>query len=414
MRRLKLTAERQYISGAGGCQRGPAWTRLLRRAGLLLFLLLGVGCGGSGGGRPGDPEIVAAQRAEAQAALERGQPATAVSVLQQAVPLAPEDADLWNDLGLAWLAAGNPDSAQASFQRSIRLAPGRAPAHLNLAVLLMRRGATGRAQTEFDDALQAEPGNALLYWNFAAALADVGKLEAARANLQQALALEPESGPAHAEMGRVELLAGRTPEALAHFARAESLGVESATLNANYGLALLRAGNLPAAATHLERALQMDSTRVAAWNHLGVVRLGEGNTAAAIEPLQRALRLQPRDEDVRFNLGSALLRLERYHDAAAVLGNPQPVRADLIAALGMARRGEGRTPEALALLRAAAEAAPRDVVILNNYGVVLAETGDVPAALEVWRRVLGIDPGNRTAKENVAARSGAAAPGVRP
>jgi Flp pilus assembly protein TadD len=80
----------------------------------------------------------------------------------------------------------------------------------------------------------------------------------------------------------------------------------------------------------------------------------------------------------------------------------------------MARRGEGRPREALALLRNAADGAPRDVVILNNYGVVLAESGDVTAALEVWRRVLGIEPGNRTAKDNLAARGGMATPSARP
>jgi protein O-GlcNAc transferase len=374
-----------------------------------LFALFAA-CSAPGGAKHDDSELVAASRAEAKAALQRGDPQAAVVTLTRAVPLAPDDADLWNDLGLAWLAAGGPDSAQASFQHSIRLAPGRAPAHLNLAVLLMRRGATGRAQTEFDDAVRAEPGNALLYWNFAVALTDVGKLDAARANLEHALALDPSCGPAHAEMGRVEVQAGRAPEALPYFARAESLGVHSATVTANYGLALLRAGRFADAEAQLARAVQMDSTRAPVWGHLAIARLRQGETAAAIDAWQRARRLAPRDEDIRFNLGSALLRLERYHDAAAVLSEPRPTRPDLLGALGMARRGEGRLPEALALLRQAAEGAPRDVVILNNYGVVRAESGDVPGALEVWHRVLDIEPGNRTAQENIAAQSGGGTP----
>ncbi len=382
--------------------------------GSVALALLTLGCGGPSRTASADAESITRQRDAARAALAGGDAAAAVQLLKGVLPLAQGDADVWNDLGLAWQAAGQPDSAQACFERAIRLAPGRAPGHLNLAVLLMHRGATGRAQTEFADAVQAEPGNPLLYWNFAAALADVGKLDAARAELERALALDPQCGPAHAEMGRVEVLSGQTAAALEHFARAESLGVKSATANANYGSALLRAGRLEEAEAHLVRATQQDSTRASTWNQLGVVRMRRGELEAAVPPLQRARALAPQDEDVRFNLGSALLRLERYHDAAVVLGNPPPARPDLKAALGMARRGEGRRDEALALLREASAAAPRDVVILNNYGVVLAEAGDTSGALAVWRRVLDIEPGNRTAKDNLAARGGAAPSGPRP
>jgi Flp pilus assembly protein TadD len=72
----------------------------------------------------------------------------------------------------------------------------------------------------------------------------------------------------------------------------------------------------------------------------------------------------------------------------------------------MALRGEGRARDAVPILRRASESSPRDVGILNNYGVVLAESGDVAAALAVWHRVLDLDPGNPVARDNLAARSG--------
>jgi Flp pilus assembly protein TadD len=109
---------------------------------------------------------------------------------------------------------------------------------------------------------------------------------------------------------------------------------------------------------------------------------------------------------VRFNLANALVRLERYAEARALLETPRPARADLLALLGVALRGEGRAADAVPVLRDASQRAPRDVGILNNYGVVLAETGDVPAALDVWRRVLALDPANTVARDNLAARGG--------
>jgi Tfp pilus assembly protein PilF len=41
--------------------------------------------------------------------------------------------------------------------------------------------------------------------------------------------------------------------------------------------------------------------------------------------------------------------------------------------------------------------------VLNNYGVVLADSGMLPEAKAQWRRVLEIDPANATAKANLSA-----------
>jgi hypothetical protein len=43
------------------------------------------------------------------------------------------------------------------------------------------------------------------------------------------------------------------------------------------------------------------------------------------------------------------------------------------------------------------------VVHLNNYGVILAESGKITDARAQWERVLSIDPGNTTALENLSA-----------
>lgn len=388
------------------------------RAGALcsVLLLFAAACGGPQGsgqaatgadGTPGSASAAATLlRAEAQERLARGDAAGARALLERAVAAARDDADAWNALGLAQQAGGDLPAAQGSFERAIQLAPRRYEAHLNLAVLLMKRGVTGRARTEFEQAVEAHPGDPLPYWNFATALADVGQLEPARQLLETALGLDPRNGPAHAEMARVESRSGRAAAALHHFAVAETLGVNSPVFWANHGLELLNAGEYAAAESHLQRAASVDSTRATTWNHLGVARLRLARTADAIAAFRRARTLAPADEDIRFNLGNALVRSNQFPAAVSLLAGPKPARADLLALSGMALRGAGRTPEAVPLLAEAAAKAPRDVNVLNNYGVVLAETGDLPRALETWRRVLEIEPGNRVARDNLAARGG--------
>jgi tetratricopeptide (TPR) repeat protein len=121
-------------------------------------------------------------------------------------------------------------------------------------------------------------------------------------------------------------------------------------------------------------------------------------------------------------LARAWVALARYDDAIARLATlaedvesgriaPSDPRIDrmppsigeALAVVGMAWRGKGDLPRALEFLRRAAARAPEDAAVLNNYGVVLAESGMLPDAKAQWRRVLQIDPDNATAKGNLSA-----------
>jgi tetratricopeptide (TPR) repeat protein len=121
-------------------------------------------------------------------------------------------------------------------------------------------------------------------------------------------------------------------------------------------------------------------------------------------------------------LARALVALERFDDAIARLAtfadefgagkiarnDPRidqipPTVGEAFAVVGMAWRGKGDLPRARDYLQRAAAKAPDDPSVLNNYGVVLAESGMLPDAKAQWRRVLEIDPANATAKANLSA-----------
>jgi len=350
------------------------------------------------------PDRVAELRAQAHDEQERGDVAAAIATLQQAVQVAPRDVDAWIELGQALDASEDRQGAIRCYESAIRANPDRYEPHLNLAIALMRQGVTGRAQSELDEAVSAAPANPLVHWNYGAALAQVGKFAPARLHLEQALRLDPGFGPAAAELGRIEALAGESGPALAHFARADSLGVVTPTFRANFGAALLQSGRPAEAAVQLRQAIAADSTHAGVWNHLGVAELRNGRPEEAERAFSSARRLGPKDEDVRFNLASLYVQQQRWDAAIAVLEQPRPQRANLLALLGLALRGAGRREAALQCLAEAAAGTPRDPNILNNYGVLLAESGDTARALEVWRAVLDLDPANRIARENLTAR----------
>jgi Flp pilus assembly protein TadD len=137
-----------------------------------------------------------------------------------------------------------------------------------------------------------------------------------------------------------------------------------------------------------------------------------GRFAPARAALEHAHRLAPGDEDVRFNLVQVLSWLGQHAKVDALFVAHAPQRADLIATWGMAARALGDGARAQRLLRDATQRAPRDAAIWNNYGVVLAENGDLAAALAAWRQILSFAPDDATAHANLEKRG--ATPGTAP
>lgn len=65
-------------------------------------------------------------------ALDRGDPVSAVTELEQAAALVPERSEVFNHLGLAYVAAGRPADALFAFERAVALDCDNQAAALNL------------------------------------------------------------------------------------------------------------------------------------------------------------------------------------------------------------------------------------------------------------------------------------------
>jgi Tfp pilus assembly protein PilF len=85
------------------------------------------------------------------------------------------------------------------------------------------------------------------------------------------------------------------------------------------------------------------------------------------------------------------------------LDRTPPEREEALEVLAMSYRGEGDLPRALELIRAAVEGEPANVSFLNNYGVLLAESGSINLAKSQWKKVLEIDADNAAARKNLSA-----------
>lgn len=172
--------------------------------------------------------------------------------------------------------------------------------------------------------------------------------------------------------------------------------------------ALLEAGNRDEAMVELRRAIP-GAPR--AHYTLGAELLKEGKTREGIEHLQIFLREQPmllEAVSARQMLGGALTDEQRWGEAVTELQTAltmNPSETQLLEThrlLAEALFGAKRFDEAIVHARRYLQARPGDAAVLTRLGASLVETEDLEGAIEVFRRVVAIDPKNPDSQRNLA------------
>jgi predicted O-linked N-acetylglucosamine transferase (SPINDLY family) len=209
-------------------------------------------------------------------ALQQGQYAVARDLLRRAlgiyvrksVPQMRQDqAEAYNNLGVAYLQLEEPAQAAQCLQSALELRPDYAEAYHNLGTALLNLERCGEAVRCLRKALALKPDYVEAWYNLGTAYGKQGMQEAAIASFRQALRFDPRHAGAHHNLGLAYLKSDKHDEAGACFKQA----------------LILRPENFDALAS------------------LSNILLYQGGPAQAIEALDQALALNPDDDIARSN-----------------------------------------------------------------------------------------------------------------
>jgi Tfp pilus assembly protein PilF len=189
--------------------------------------------------------------------------------------------------------------------------------------------------------------------------------------------------------------------------------------------------NIAMTQRELHNALQHDPNHVQALNLRGFVRMGLKDLNGAIADFQAVVRIDPKFQEARNNLGSALIEAGRYHEAIEVLKPlledplyPTPAFAhgnigwayykiqDLSSArrhiemavflsprfclghnnLGLVHKAIGNVRDAIAAFEKATRLCPKYAEPWYHLGVILQETGQPGPADEAFRTCAELAP----------------------
>ncbi len=186
-----------------------------------------------------------------------------------------------------------------------------------------------------------------------------GRVEAAEAAYRRALQAAPGTAEAHLKLGLLLHRHGR-PGAAGVLREAIAADPGLALAHGALASALHAAGDLAAAAESAERSVALGPDDATFLANFAVIRNAQGRFADA-EALSRRALIQGETAALFNTLGIALAHQDRLDEAAAAFERAAPRRSNFVDALynlGVVRKDQGRTDEAVSLLNEAVALAP--------------------------------------------------------
>lgn len=317
---------------------------------------------------------------------QRGAPARAVELIEEALRSDPQQARAHCNLGAALQDLGRTDAALASYEAALRLDPAYALAWDNRGNTLRRLGRLAEALDSYERALGINPNLGDAWCHRAIALHDLGRHADAVASAEQALATRPAYADAFVALGHALQALDRHADSVDAYDRALALAPQADTWCA-HGAALKKSGDLAGALHSYERALAVRPAYALAEQYRANTLRALGQRDAAVASYRRALDLGADAVEIRFAL--AALGEAEQPDAAPAdyvkhLFDQYAGRFDrhLVDVLGY------RTPALLdALLRPHLAALPVEAALDLGCGTGLC----APFLRPLARHVTGVD-----------------------
>ncbi len=330
----------------------------------------------------------------------------AITALEHARKLAPDDLPSLLRLGKAHLEQGERDAARRLYARALELEPGSAPALDGLGRVAAASGDHAAAAGYFERVLELQPFATSVNHALGLAYRKLGRLEDARRHLEQGGDAEVQVNDpllvSLIELGKSAeiylLRAGqamdseRWDQAAALYPKALEIDPTDFMAHKALAFALEKLGDLDGALQQLHEALAVATTgdetqdrseHAEIYRVMAGIEVLHGREAAAREHFQKSVELAPERLDARVKLANALARAGRLEDALGhydFILERQPDNPAVLVKRATSLVNLRRPAEALAAFEQAVAASPDDPGLRLRYAEALDHLGEPAAA----------------------------------
>ena len=293
--------------------------------------------------------------------LNSGDLAAAESALRQALAVDPKSSVARMAMGDLYLLKKDQKQAGEEFKKAAELAPVRSMERLKYAAFTSATGDTEETRRIATEMTRQAP-DYLPGWTLLAELALKGKrYDEALSLLENVFSRDPEYIDGRRTESDVLLAKGDTKKAVEILERLDQTYPDTPLIKYGLARAYLANNNTNQAKIALDQAVSINPNYTDAVLLLAQTNLRSGHGEIAIEPLTNLLKREPDLKGATLLLAAAYGSLDRFDDAAAVIGEQArraPQDAQIQMALGLTFRQAKRNDQARKAFEKAAELVP--------------------------------------------------------
>jgi Flp pilus assembly protein TadD len=326
---------------------------------------------------------------QGEAAIQRGDYATAQPLLEKAVAANPDDYLAWFDLGYVYKATNQLDKAIDAYRESIGAEPNVFESNLNLGILLARQGNNAeaakylKAATHLKPTAHVDEGLARAWQSLGIVLQDTDPQQALAA-FAEAAKLQPNNFEAHFAAGQVLEKQNQLDAAAKEYETSAALDPKSIEPVVALSVVYTKQQKYAQAEMMLRKLLAGDPQNQTVRTQLGRILAAEGKNEEAAKELSGNDGKIPSDPHTALELGTLYVKAGKYAEAeqlfrSAVQKLPQDAEAHY--ALGSALMQEKKYPEAQQELLMTVKLKPDLGEAYGNLAVVASENKDYQLAI---------------------------------
>lgn len=337
--------------------------------------------------------------------IKTGDWAGARGWLEKAVAARPNNATFWQNLGSAMMGLGDAQQAEQHYRTGLAADPQHIGCQYNLGCLLQNTGRLAEARTCFEAVLRLNAEHPGSLQNLATVLTLTGHNAEAEQLLRRLLTLAPNLPEALSTLGHVLYNQQRLDEAEMVQRQALALVPNNAGFLNNLGNTLVATDKLDEARALYDRALALAPQNPTILDNIGTVLTKQGAHTEALLWYDRALAIAPTAADTYYNKANALRSMEREADAIACYQQALRLRPTYIEALnnlGNAHKALGQIDEAEAAYLAALAAQPNLPEGWNNLALLRQMQHRPEDAAAAYKQALALQPNMPEAVNNLA------------
>lgn len=305
----------------------------------------------------------------------------ALDLIDTAIQLKPELAELYNSKGNILLRLQEAAEAEKQFKIALHYAPQHALAHNNLGNAYYHQKLYELAEVEYLTALKLQPKLIDARYNLALIYLSQNKAKEAIDLLKEILPLNPEHFKAATQLAKIYYNEASFSESIIYFNQALKFQSKSPEFLHDFGLALLANKNYSEAIKQFEDCLSLDNEHPEAHYHLATAYLKSEDLKKALNHYMQQLSVKP-SLDSYYNIGVILTTQNRNEEAIPYFEEVLKVDPNYINAhlnLGVIHLKAGRNTQAIQYYEQALKIKPTDTEI--KYILAgLSQSKDTPSS----------------------------------